>query len=253
MNPSMAVWLFTGALFTSVAITSFVTLRSIAMRWQRVKSKNQLAPEPKRDWNVQFIKHWAAHALVSLVGITAMFLLLKDTVWMSYYVAGIFLILPYAFLQNLQQLPARWETRASVLYFLETIRILSANRQDKSILQAYTRLEQALALNSIFKKFDQHLVDLVGLGLAQRDNSADLERVAYEMESPDLIHFVRRTQVGRGDDESEIVQHAAEQITERIYLDAESAIAEFAGQTIWMWVGIVATLLIVGMILWRLI
>jgi hypothetical protein len=176
--------------------------------------------------------------------LVAVCLLVKDTAWTLLSVFGIFAVVPYAFLQGKRIETQRWKTRSSVAHSLDELQILAVSRQEDSVLDAYPWLEQKLKQNTIFQTLEARLVDLIGQGLAVRGNKADLERIARELNSEDLVQFIRRTEINSStDDEREIVLRAAEDIAERIHLDAEITITRITGQTMWFWLTVVAALL----------
>ncbi|MCC7165509.1 MAG: hypothetical protein IT331_23630 [Anaerolineae bacterium] len=243
MNP-IPSWLWTGGVFGAATITAFVVLQA-AVRWW-YGHRSQSAPNGKREptGDNDSMSRRVMYTLLAGIGLVAVCLLVKDTASTLLSVFGIFAVVPYVLLQGRQIEAQRWNTRTSVAHSLDEFQILTVNRQDNSVLDAYPWLEQKLKRNTIFQTLEARFVDLIGQGSAVRGNRAALERIARELNSEDLVQFIRRTEINSNtNDEREIVSRAAEDIAERIHLDAEITIARITGQTMWFWITIVAALL----------
>lgn len=253
MNPIFSPWVLTGGVLGGVTITTFILLQAIVMWWQGRGLKNETPVEPKSEGSSDSLLRWVTYALVSVAGLVAMFLLLKDTVWISFSVFGIFAVVPYAFLNGERFEAAKWKTRACVLHFLESVQVLAHCHTDKSVTELCPWLERSFGSCTLSKKLDARLVDLIGQGLAIRGSSADLERIAGEIRSDDLVQFIRRTH-SRNDNgkENRAAQHAAEQVAERTYMDAENKIAQIVGQVVWLWLGIAVVFAIGAIFVWRI-
>ena len=103
--------------------------------------------------------------------------------------------------------------------------------------------------NTLFQRFDARLVSLIGQGLALRGNKAALERIACEMQSEDLAQFIRRAWVKNDEPgEGDMFLRAADDIAERIHLDVEATAAQATGQTVLLWLGIIAALIAAALI-----
>lgn len=250
MNQNFSGWLWSGGVFGGVAISTFIVLQTIVLRWQGRGRKNETHVEPNKDKNPESTIRWANYALVSAAGLVAMFLLLKDSAWASFSVVGIFAIVPYAFLSHERIETTKWKTRASVLHFLETVQVLGQCQSVKSAIELCPWLERRYGVSTISKQLDARLADLVGQGLALRGNGADLEQIADEFKSDDLAQFIRRTRI-HASAKSQVAQRAAAQISERMYLEAEDTIARLTGQAVWLWLGLIAVLGGATLILWR--
>ncbi len=247
MNQNLS-WLWTGGVFGAVTLTAFLTFQAVVMRWCGESSRTANEGEefvPDKDVSNRRVMY----ALVAVMGLVGVFLLVKDTEWILLSVFGIFAAIPYAFLQDKRIEARRWKTRMQVANSLDKIQILAVTRHDNAILDAYPWLEQKLKQDTIFQNVEARLTVLVGQGEAERSNKLDLQRIAREIDSEDLHQFIRRCNVTSNvNDEREIALHAAQDISARIRLDAEIAVAQMTGQMIWVWLAVVAAFVAVAII-----
>lgn len=241
MNQNLS-WLWTGGVFGAITVTAFLTLQAFVI-WCGGKSSRTAKGETAFALNKDVSNRRAMYALVAIIGFVATFLLLKDTEWVLLSVFGIFAVVPYAFLQNKRIKARRWKTRMQVANSLDKMQILAVTHHDDAILDAYPCLERDVKQDTIFQNIEARLIELIGQGLAARGNETDLERIAREMDSEDLHQFVRRCNVTSNmNDEREIALHAAQDISARIRLDAEIAVARMTGQMIWFWLAVVVAI-----------
>lgn len=248
MNQNLS-WLWTGGVFGAVTITAFLTLQAIVMWWCGNESSRAADGESAFAPDKDVSNRRAMYALVTVIGLVAAFLLIKDTEWVLLSVLGMFAVIPYAVLQNKRNEARRWKTRMQVANSLDKIQILVVSRQDDAILNAYPWLEQKLKQDTIFQNVEARLIELIGEGMAVRGNKLDLQHIAREMDSEDLHQFIRRCNVTSNvNDEREIALHAAQDISARIRLDAEIAIAQMTGQMIWFWLAVVVAIGVVAII-----
>lgn len=242
MNQNLA-WLWTGGVFGVVTLMAFLTLQAIVMWLGGSKSSRAVNGEKVLAQGKDVSNRRAMYALVAIIGSVATFLLVKDTEWVLLSVFGIFAVVPYAFLQNKRIDARRWKTRMQVANSLDKIQTLAVTRHDDAILDAYPWLEQKLKQDTIFQNVEAHLIELIGQGEAERSNKLDLQRIARETDSEDLHQFIRRCNVTSNvNDEREIALYAAQDISARIRLDAEIAVAQMNGQMMWLWPAVVVAI-----------
>ena len=242
MNQNLS-WLWTGGVFGAVTVTAFLTLQTIVM-WSCGNESSRAADgESAFALDKDALNHRPMYALVAVIGLVAAFLLIKDTEWVFLVVLGMFAVIPYAVLQNKRNEAQRWKTRMQVANSLDKIQILAVTRPDDAILDAYQWLEQKLKQDTIFQNVEARLAELIEEGVAVRGNKIDLELIAREMDSEDLHQFIRRCNVTSNvNDERDIALHAAQDISARIRLDAEIAVAQMTGQMIWFWLAVVVAI-----------
>lgn len=243
MNPT-TVWLWTGSIVGAVSILTFILLQSAVMRWQRQTLPGEARTTRTSTRDKDAISCSATFALIAVIGWGAMFLMVKDTAWAMLSVIGTCAVIPYAFLQQKQDEAQSWKTRSQVAQAMDEIQVLAVSHRIDSILDAYPWLEQMLKRNSVFQSLNARLIDLLGQGLALRGSNADMESIAREMDSGDLIQFLRRLNPnGNRKDEREICIRAAKEIAEHIRLDAEIIISQMSGQAMWFWLGLLVLLI----------
>lgn len=242
MNQNLS-WLWTGGVFGAVTVTAFLTLQAIVMWWCGNKSSRAADGESAFALDKDASNRRATYVLVAIIGLVAAFLLIKETEWVFLAVLGMFAVIPYAVLQNKRNEARRWKTRMQIANSLDKIQILAVTRHDDAILDAYPWLQQKLKQDTIFQNVEERLIELIGQGVAVRGNKTDLERIAREMDSEDLHQFIRCCNVTSNvNDEREIALHAAQDISARIRLDAEIAVAQMTGQMIWFWLAVVVAI-----------
>lgn len=246
VNGSPLVW--TVGMFGAVTIIAFLVLQAAAMCWRGRFAREQRAL-PVSAGGDGAASRWGTYAVIGVVGLSWMFLLIKDTGWTPLGALGVLAVVPYAYLQRKHGECRLWKMRSSVARALDEMQLLAESRPEQSILDAYPWLERGLKHNTFFQQFETRLVNLIGQGLALRGNRADLERIAHEMQSEDLVQFIRRAwvQADTGSESATFVR-AAEDIAGRIQLDAEAAAARMMGQTVWLWLAVVAVLVAVALL-----
>ncbi|MDL1894773.1 hypothetical protein FBQ82_00730 [Anaerolineae bacterium CFX7] len=242
MNQNLS-WLWTGGVFGAMTLTAFITLQAIVMWWCGNESSRAADGESAFALDKDVSNRRAMYALVAIIGCVAAFLFVKDTEWVLLFVFGIFAVIPYAFLQDKRIEARRRKTRIQVANSLDKMQILAVSRQDDAILDVYAWLEQKLKQDTIFQNVEARLIELIGQGVAVRGNKLDLQHIAREMDSEDLHQFIRRCNVtSKVNDEREIALHAAQDISARIRLDAEIAVAQMNGQMTWFWLAMVVAI-----------
>ena len=244
MNPNLNPTLWAGGVFAATTVIALIILQPIALWWQgRAAQKNSLAVSNMSQEN-ENDHRWATYALVAVIGMALLFLLLQGTAWAPLTVFGIFAGLPYAYLEKKRAERKTWLTRSGVARGLDEIQALAESHSGPSVLDAHPWLERGLKRNTFFQKLDARLMELVGQGLALRGTKTDLEQIARQLQSEDLFQFLRRGWVQEENgDARRVFLSAADAIAERIHLDAESFALHMMGQTIWLWLGLIAALL----------
>ncbi len=242
MNQNLS-WLWTGGVFGAVTLTAFLTLQAFVMWCGGSESSRAADGESAFALDKDVSNRRVMYALVAFMGLVGVFLLVKDTEWILLSVFGIFAVIPYAFLQDKRIEARRWKTRIQVANSLDKMQIFAVSGEEKSVLDAYPWLEQKLKQDSIFQNIEARLTELIGQGEAERSNKLDLERIARETDSEDLHQFIRRCNVTSNvNDEREIALYAAQDISARIRLDAEIAVAQMNGQMMWLWPAVVVAI-----------
>lgn len=242
MNVSGSPWLWMVGVFGAVTIIAFIVLQAAVLFWKGRVAKEQRTAQVSAVGG-DSVSRWGIYAVIAVVGLSWMFILLKDTYWTPLTVLGVLAVVPYAYLQRKRAECRLWKTRSSVARALDEMQLLAESRPEQSILDAYPWLERGLKHNTFFQQFEARLASLIGNGLALRGNKADLERIAHEMQSEDLVQFIRRTWVqADARNQSETFPRAADDIAGRIHLDAEAMTARIMGQVVWLWLAVVAAL-----------
>ncbi len=244
MNPNLEPTLWAGGVFAATTMIALIVLQAIAMWWHAHSAQKDVATACSTTRESESANHWATYALAAVVGMGLGLLIVKDTAYAPLSVFGIFAVVPYAYLKKKRAEQKTWRTRSSVARVLDEMQALASSHSASAILDAHPWLERNLKRNTFFQQFDARLAEWVGQGLAQRGSKADLENVARQLQSEDLVQFLRRAFVnGENGDARRVFLDAANAVAERIHLDAESFALRALSQNIWLWLGLVAVLL----------
>ncbi len=254
MNPNLDLTLWTGGVFAATMMIALIVLQAIGLWWHaRAEPKNltEVCNTAQKDFAAcsathksESENHGAKYVLVALSGMTLMFLIVQSSPHAAICVLGVFAVVPYAYLERKRAECKTWRTRSSVARGLDEMQALAASHSASAILEAHPWLERNLQRNTFFQQFDARLTEWIGQGLAQRGNQRDLEKVARELQSEDLVQFLRRAYAGgENGNAHRVFLDAANAVAERIHLDAESFALRVWLQTMWLWFGLIAVLL----------